>query len=233
MSYLFSVKDRQVYLNEQAVGDTKEPSSFGTFGADNFNDGDLYLPATIENISSVANAFTHFFMNTGGQFIDPDFFVDKNDRDGRLFVNYSKIKDGNQYKEGSGDVFSKDTRYQNVNNPTGGWCWFASGTLHRFFYKDFDLYKAVCKINPDTFHWWLQDKSGNVIDLTEEQYLINGIENIREGIIRKQKSGEIKPFRPLRTSYALKTRNMAYFLVRYFTEFDIPMNRIKVHNYDK
>ena len=207
MSYLFSVKDRQVYLNEQAVGDTKEPSSFGTFGADNFNDGDLYLPATIENISSVA--------------------------DGRLFVNYSKIKDGNQYKDGSGDVFSKDTRYQNVNNPTGGWCWFASGTLHRFFYKDFDLYKAVCKINPDTFHWWLQDKSGNVIDLTEEQYLINGIENIREGIIRKQKSGEIKPFRPLRTSYALKTRNMAYFLVRYFTEFDIPMNRIKVHNYDK
>ena len=228
MGYLFSVKNRQVYFNEEAIGDTNKPSYFGV---NNFIDGDLSLPATIENITAVSSAFTHLFMNAGGQFFNPDFLRDN--RYGRLDVNYSKIKDGNPYKSGSGDKWSDDTRFQSVDNPTGGWCWFVSGTLHRFFYKDFDLYKAVCKINPDTFHWWLQDKSGNVIDLTEEQYLINGIKNIREGIIKKSKSGEIKPFRPLRTSYALKTKNMAYFLVRYFTTFDVPMSRIKQHNYDK
>ena len=72
-----------------------------------------------------------------------------------------------------------------------------------------------------------------IIDLTEEQYLINGIRNIRDGVLRKPKSGEIKPQRPLRTSYALKTKNMAYFLVSYFTPYDVPMSRIKQHNYDK
>ena len=229
MGYLFSVKDRKVCFNGKSF-EIQKPSYFGE---PNFLDGDLSLPPTKENITAVSIAFTLLFMNSGGMFVDPNYFGDKHNRDGRLFVNYSKIKDGNQYVEGSGDIFSKDTRFQNVNNPTGGWCWFASGTLHRFFYKDFDLYKSVCKINPDTFHWWLQDKLGNVIDLTEEQYLINGITDIRKDIFTKSKTGKIKPFRPLRTSYALKTKNMAYFIIKNFSYFDVPIDLIKVHNYDK
>ena len=228
MGYLFSVKNNQVYFNQEAIGNTNNPSYFGV---NNFIDGDLSLPATKENIGAVANAFTHLFMNAGGQFFNPDFLEDN--RVGRLDVNYKYIKDGDPYKSGSGDKFSDDNTFQNVDNPTAGWCWFASGTLHRFFYKEFDLYKSVCKIHPNDFHWWLQDKSGNVIDLTEEQYLINGIKNIRDGVLRKPKTGEAKPQRPLRTSYALKTKNMAYFLVSYFTPFDVPMSRIKQHNYDK
>ena len=228
MAYLFSVKNNQVYFNQEAIGNTNNPSYFGV---NNFIDGDLSLPATKENIGAVSSAFTHLFMNTGGRFYNPDFFEDN--RYGRLDVNYKYIKDGDPYKSGSGDKLSDDTRFQNVDNPTGGWCWFASGTLHRFFYKEFDLYKSVCKINPNDFHWWLEDKSGNVIDLTEEQYLNNGINDIRKVKYTKSKTGKIKPLRPLRTSYALKTKNMAYFLVRYFTPYDVPMSRIKQHNYDK
>ncbi len=228
MGYLFSVKNRQVYFNEEAIGDTKHPSYFGV---NDFIDGDLSLPATIENITAVSSAFTHLFMNAGGQFFNPDFL--KDNRYGRLDVNYKYVKDGDPKKRIGGDKWSDDTRYQSVDNPTGGWCWFASGTLHRFFYKDFDLYKSNCKINPNDFHWWLQDKSGNVIDLTEEQYLINGIKNIRDGVLRKPKSGEIKPQRPLRTSYAIKTKNMAYFLVKDFTPYDVRLSKIKQHNYDK
>ena len=47
MGYLFSVKNNQVYCNQEAIGNTKNPSYFGV---NNFIDGDLSLPATKENI---------------------------------------------------------------------------------------------------------------------------------------------------------------------------------------
>ena len=73
MGYLFSVKNNQVYCNQEAIGNTKNPSYFGV---NNFIDGDLSLPATKENIGAVSNAFTHLFMNAGGQFFNPDFLED-------------------------------------------------------------------------------------------------------------------------------------------------------------
>ena len=91
MGYLFSVKDRQVCFNGEAYGDLKTPTYFGE---PNFLDGDLSLPPTKENITAVSLAFTKLFINTGGMFLDPDYYNDKHNRDGRLFVNYSKSKLG-------------------------------------------------------------------------------------------------------------------------------------------
>ena len=87
MGYLFSVKDREVCFNKKSF-EVQKPSYFGE---PNFLDGDLSLPPTKENITAVSIAFTFLFMNSGGMFVDPNYFGDKHNRDGRLFVNYSKM----------------------------------------------------------------------------------------------------------------------------------------------
>ena len=60
MGYLFSVKNNQVYCNQEAIGNTKNPSYFGV---NNFIDGDLSLPATKENIGAVSNASSFNFLH--------------------------------------------------------------------------------------------------------------------------------------------------------------------------
>ena len=100
-----------------------------------------------------------------------------------------------------------------------------SGTLHRFFYKEWDMYRNECKLIDGDYHWWLQDKEGNIIDLTEEQYILNGIHNCRDG---GKKKG------PLGLSYGVKTRNIASIILKeVFFNFSEPfdINEIRVTGY--
>ena len=62
-----------------------------------------------------------------------------------------------------------------------------------------------CPLANGDYHWWLQDKEGNIIDLTEEQYILNGIHNCRDG---GKKKG------PLGLSYGVKTRNIASIILK-------------------
>ena len=75
--------------------------------------------------------------------------------------------------------------------------------MHRFLYKNFDLYKALCRLdkNMRDYHWWLESRYRNyVIDLTKEQYVNEGITNIRD-------NGQIT--KSMGHYYGNKTRYMA------------------------
>ena len=55
---------------------------------------------------------------------------------------------------------------------------------------------------------WLQDKEGNVIDLTQEQYTVNNVYNCREGG---------KKIKPCGLSWGVKTRNIAFITAKELT----------------
>ena len=86
-------------------------------------------------------------------------------------------------------------------NLTRGWCYIASSTLHRFFYKEFDLYRGGDEYgDPNDFHWWLHNEKRGTIDLTEEQYRIMKIYDLRT---------DGKKMSAMGRSYGVKTANMA------------------------
>ena len=209
---LFITSERGLLVQNGEIIDS--PSLFTPKGE--YVDGNLYTAASLKNIQSVCESLLEYFIRPQGMSLWSD----------PKWEGYITLDVGKKYQNGDNPPVRSD------NNLTRGWCYLVSGVLHRFFYKNYDLYKVPCVLDPKKrdFHWWLESKCRNyVIDLTEEQYLINGIKNIRDGVLRKPKSGEIKPQRPLRTSYAIKTKNMSYFLFKYFTPYDVPMTRIKQH----
>lgn len=60
-------------------------------------------------------------------------------------------------------------------NPFKGMCYVASMVLYDIFEgKDMDLYKKR-DYNGD-YHWWIKMKDGRTIDITEDQYIIEGKE---------------------------------------------------------
>jgi len=90
------------------------------------------------------------------------------------------------------------------DNLTRGWSYLVAGAMHRFFYKSFDLYKVLCPLDKNIrdYHWWLESKCRNyVIDLTEEQYLNEGIKNIRD-------KGHLT--KTMGHAFGKKTKYMAY-----------------------
>ena len=113
------------------------------------------------------------------------------------------------------------------NNLTRGWCYLLSGTLHRFFYEKYDLYKVKCPFDKSgkDYHWWLESKCRkHVIDLTEEQYLRRGITDIR-------KDG--KKNNPMGHSYGMKTRNMAFLVATHLAPDAIELSAIRSTGYVK
>ena len=62
-----------------------------------------------------------------------------------------------------------------VANPLKGWCYVACALLYQKFNGEgMNLYKM--KDDNDIFHWWIVlDASGEVIDITREQYEIEGL----------------------------------------------------------
>ena len=99
--------------------------------------------------------------------------------------------------------------------------------MHRFLHKNFDLYKVLCPLdkNMRDFHWWLESKCRNyVIDLTEEQYLNEGIQNIRD-------KGQIT--NSMGHSYGNKTKYMAYIIATKNSPYAVNIKDIKSSSYIK
>lgn len=66
------------------------------------------------------------------------------------------------------DLLPKKWITRNESNPTFGHCHNASGCLYKIFgSKQLSLYRGF---DGEIYHWWVQDKSGKIIDLTSEQY---------------------------------------------------------------
>jgi len=58
--------------------------------------------------------------------------------------------------------------HKNRGNPMYGHCHTASGCLYKIFGpENLHMYRGF---DGEIYHWWVQDKEGQIIDLTADQY---------------------------------------------------------------
>ena len=172
--------------------------------------GDLTTPASIKNIHSICESILEIFIRPMGLIIDE-----------RAISELSKIDIGKKYTNG------ECPPNRTEDNLTRGWSYLVAGAMYRFFHKNFDLYKVLCPLdkNMRDYHWWLESKCRNyVIDLTEEQYLNEGITNIRD-------NGQIT--KSMGHSYGIKTKYMAYIIATKRSPDAVFFNDIKSSSYIK
>ena len=172
--------------------------------------GNLITPASIKNIHSICESILELFIRPMGQSINE-----------REISELSKIDIGKKYTNG------ECPPNRNEDNLTRGWSYLVAGAMHRFFHKNFDLYKVLCPLdkNRRDYHWWLESKCRNyVIDLTQEQYLNEGITNIRN-------KGQIT--KSMGHSYGNKTKYMAYIIATKNSPDAVNLNDIKSISYIK
>ncbi len=180
--------------------------------------GCLAIDSSMENILSICEHLLYRFVRAGGLFSEPN-------NQWKDYTTLNVIKRYGKLDE-MGDLtwFSEDIKYQNPSSITRGWCYLLSGTLHRFFFKEWDLYTNSCPLVNGDYHWWLQDKKGNVIDLTEEQFILNDIHSCREGGYKRD---------PLGLSYSVKTRNIAFTILNDLCGEPVDINIISVTGYQQ
>lgn len=83
------------------------------------------------------------------------------------------------------DLLPKKFRKKNETNSMFGHCHTASGCFYKIFScKHVHMYRGQDKFG--IYHWWIQDRDGNVIDITESQYPKNELK-------RLYRIGEKKP----------------------------------------
>ena len=172
--------------------------------------GDLTTPASIKNINSISESILEIFIRPMGLNISQREILELREIDiGKKYIN--------------GECPPNRTK----DNLTRGWSYLVAGVMHRFFHKSFDLYKVLCPFdkNMRDYHWWLESKCRNyVIDLTEEQYLNEGIMNIRD---KGQKTKSIGH------SYGIKTKCMAYIIATKNSQDAVNIKEIKSNLYIK
>ncbi len=175
-----------------------------------YMNGDLTTPASIRNIHSISESILEIFIRPMGLYVSDSEMLE-----------ISQIDVGNKYNNG------ECPPNRSINNLTRGWSYLVSGVIHRFFHKNFDLYKVLCPLDLKMrdYHWWLESKCRNyVIDLTEEQYLNEGITNIRD-------KGKIT--KSMGHSYGSKTKYMAYIIATKNSPNAVRIEDIKSSSYVK
>ena len=175
-----------------------------------YMNGDLTTPASIKNIHSISESILEIFIRPMGLYISD-----------REMLEICQIDIGNQYTNG------ECPPNRSRNNLTRGWSYLVAGVIHRFFYKNFDLYKVLCPLDKNMrgYHWWLESKCRNyVIDLTEEQYLNKGIINVRD-------KGKIT--KSICQTYGNKTKYMAYIIATKKSPNAVKIKDIKSSSYIK
>lgn len=67
------------------------------------------------------------------------------------------------------DLLPLKYRAKNATNPMFGHCHTASGCLYKIFgSQSVHMYRALD--GEGIWHWWVQDRSGRIIDITASQY---------------------------------------------------------------
>ena len=158
----------------------------------------------MKNIHSISESILDIFIRPMG--------LNNSDRE---ILELSQIDIGKKYING------ECPPNRSKNNLTRGWSYLVAGVMHRFFHKNFDLYKVLCSLdkNMRDYHWWLESKCRNyMIDLTEEEYLNKGIKNIRNNV-QKTKS--------ISHSYGNQTKYMAYIIATKKSPDAVFINDIK------
>ncbi len=210
MPFILTAKDGRLFLDEEMM-DQVSPFLECPAG---ISKGNLLMKASLKNILTICDHIVYRFIRSGGIFLLDSKWL-------------QPITSGVVRKYGKvGNLMSNKSVSDNINfqnRVTRGWCYLLSGALHRFFYKDFDLYcNSTPLINNDT-HWWLQDRKNNIIDLTADQYLLNDIYTCRE-------KGKIHA--PLGKPYSLKTRDLAFTIANDLCREGVDIRKIKVDEYE-
>jgi len=190
--FLVSSREGRVCFNGKRI----QKQHTQIFEHDHFKTGSLAIPSTLDNIQVVSQVFLDLFITPKGIILPPGEGSGYRTLDivGRYKNMHDAIYDDHSLLRLFRGLFRSD------RNLTRGWCYLAAATLHRFFYQDYDLYRGECEYDSTDFHWWLHNESRGTIDLTEEQYRIMKIYELRKNGTRRS---------PMGHSYGVKTRNMA------------------------
>jgi hypothetical protein len=168
---------------------------------DQFTDGHFSIPATVENIQIISQSFLDLYViPMGGRRLPRGYGYTSQDVEKKYMMPFVDNID---------DFLIQPRRhiFRSPRNLTRGWCLLSCATLHRFFYKDFDLYRSECPYDKNDFHWWLQNNAGDVIDLAEEQYRISRIYDLR---VNGQKRNSFPS-----ASYSVRGKNLSWRLAEY------------------
>ena len=174
-----------------------KPLTEGLFPSDQFCDGDLSIPSTDRNILTVSQCFLDLYINPMG-------LLQEKRSKGKKWL-HSTLEIEKEFSEAIQIEESMHSSKETLNastDQTRGWHLFAMHTLHRFFWKDFDCIRGTRKLEEtDDYHWWLENSSGDMIDLAEEQYRATKIPTIRD---------QGKKLKPLGHRYSATSRAMAH-----------------------
>jgi len=200
----------------------EEPLPFVPPRRDHFKNGDLNLLATQDNILAVCQSVCTIFLQREGIKLPKGYFD-----------NYPGLDVTKQYKNIPSDIDPEDevalNQYRHSDNLTCGWCYLVSGTIHRFFYKYFDMYR--CETDND-YHWWLQNSNGDIIDLTYEQF-IKSDSKYNRYYFRKQGHNRSRPddLTGVAQSVMKKTRNMSFIVATCFDYSAVQHKDMKMGRY--
>ena len=194
MGFLLSSRSGHLCVDGKRV---LKPHTDGLFPSDQFCDGDLSIPSTDRNILTISQCFLDLYINPmgilqekrskGKKWLYSTLEIE------REFGEVNQVEDPEQSTKGSLPTSLSQTR---------GWHIFAMHTLHRFFWKDFDCIRGSRKLEEtDDYHWWLENSSGDMIDLAEEQYRATKIPTLRD---------QRKKLKPLGNQYSATSRAMAH-----------------------
>ena len=70
------------------------------------------------------------------------------------------------------DLIDQVLQEMNPEDPYAGQCYVASAALKKLVGRELVLYRT--RDHQERFHWWLETKDGQVIDLTSKQYTEHG-----------------------------------------------------------
>ncbi len=194
MSFLLTSRSGHLCVNGERV---LKQHTDGIFPSSQFCNGDLSIPSTDQNILTISQCLLDLYINPIGM-------LQEKRAKGKKWLHStleieSKFEKTN--RTDNQESLSKDSLHTSTNQ-TRGWHLFTMHTLHRFFWKDFDCIRGSRKHEEtDDYHWWLENSSGDIIDLTEEQYRAGKLTTLRD---------QGKKLKPLGQRYSATSRTMAH-----------------------
>ena len=210
MGFLLSSRSGHLCVDGKRV---LKPHTDGLFPSEQFCDGDLSIPSTDRNILTISQCFLDLYINRmgmlqekrskGKKWLHSTLEIEKE------FSKEFQTDNPEHSKKGSLPVSLRQTR---------GWHVFSMHTLHRFFWKDFDCMRSSRKLEEtDDYHWWLENRSGDMIDLAEEQYRATKIPTLRD---------QGKRLKPLGHQYSATSRAMAHKITEVLSSHNYDVNTI-------
>ena len=194
MGFLLSSRTGHLYINGKRV---VKPHTDGLFPYGQFCDGDLSIPSTDLNVLTISQCFLDLYINPMGM-------LQEKRSKGKKWL-HSTLEIEKKFGQSIQIDEPKQSSKESLNTSLGqtrGWHAFAMHTLHRFFWKDFDCIRGTRKLEEtDDYHWWLENSSGDIVDLAEEQYRVTKIPTLRD---------QGKKLKPVGQRYSAISRTMAH-----------------------